>query len=142
MFMPSRASLAGAAALLLAAAPLAHAKTVSISGQFAAEGSATSQPTGHVTGSFDTVTRKLTYKITYHGLSGPVKAAHFHGPAAPGQTAGVLLPIPGPYHTGMHGTLTANDATTKALLAGQTYVNLHTAKYPMGEARAQISVGQ
>jgi hypothetical protein len=40
----------------------------------------------------------------------------------------------------MHGQLNANSATEKALLAGMTYVNLHTEKYPMGEARAQVKV--
>lgn len=128
-------------ALLLAVAPMAQAKTVNISGSFMSEGAATTTPAGTVSGTFDTTTDKVTYHITYSGLSGPVSAAHFHGPAAPGEEAGVLLPIPGPYESGMHGTITANAATAKALLAGKTYVNLHTAKYPMGEARAQITAG-
>jgi hypothetical protein len=54
--------------------------------------------------------------------------------------AGVLLPIHGPYSSGMHGTGMANAVTEKDMLAGMTYVNLHTAKYPMGEARAQVKV--
>jgi hypothetical protein len=52
----------------------------------------------------------------------------------------VMLPIPGPYKSGMSGTVTANAAMAKALCSGMTYVNLHTAKYPMGEARAQVKV--
>ena len=50
----------------------------------------------------------------------------------------MLLAIPGPYRSGMHGTLTAGPEAAKALLAGQTYVNLHTLAYTNGEARAQI----
>jgi CHRD domain len=141
MPISTRATLASAAALFLAFAPMASAKVVKISGTFGPEGAATTKPTGHVTGTFNTVTDKVTYRITYAGLSGAVIASHFHGPAAPGQSAPVMLPIPGPYRSGMHGTLTANAVTAKALLAGQNYVNLHTKKYPMGEARAQISAG-
>jgi hypothetical protein len=142
MHLSARAIPPLAAVLLLAAAPLAQAKLVKFSGTFAPEGAATTMPTGHVHGTFNTVTDKVTYHIVYAHLSGPVIAAHFHGPAAPGQEAGVLLPIPGPYHSGMHGTLTANAATATALLAGKTYVNLHTTAYPMGEARAQVTPGQ
>ncbi len=130
-----------AATLALGLVSFAQAKTVDISGTFATEGAAVTKPTGHLTGTLNTVTDHVTYKITYSGLSGPVVAAHFHGPAAAGQEAGVMLPIPGPYMSGMHGTLTANAAfTEKAMLAGMTYVNLHTSKYPMGEARAQVKV--
>ena len=128
-----------AAAMFLAAAPLAQAKMVKFSGEFGPENGATTKPTGHVRGVLNTVTDKVTYHIYYAHLSGPVVMSHFHGPAMPGQDAGVLLPIPGPFHSGMHGTLTANAETVKALLAGQTYVNLHTKAYLAGEARAQIT---
>jgi len=140
MQLSTRAAIPLAAAFMLGFVPLAQAKTVKIWGTFVTEGAATTKPTGHVTGTFNTVTDKVTYKITYSRLSGPVKAAHFHGPAGPGAEAPVMLPIPGPYKSGMRNTLTADPATAKALLAGQTYVNLHTAAYPMGEARAQVKV--
>ncbi len=135
--------LAMPAAALLALAPLgsaAYAKTVDFSGHFKAEGTATTSPTGEVRGTLNTKTGLVTYTITYSGLSGPVVAAHFHGPAAQGVTAPVLLPIPGPYSSGMHGELKADAATEKAMLRDRTYVNLHTQKYPMGEARAQVKI--
>lgn len=135
-----QAALPLAAAFLLALAPLAQAKVDKISGTFGPEGSETVTPSGTLAGTFDTTTDKVTYRITYRGLTGAVVAAHFHGPAGPGQEAGVMLPIPGPYASGMSGTLTANAATAKALLAGKTYVNLHTKAHPMGEARAQVMV--
>ena len=140
MYLNTRSAIPLATAFLLGFTTLAQAKTVKIWGTFVSEGTATTKPVGHVSGTFDTVTDKVTYKITYSGLSGPVKAAHFHGPAGPDTSAPVMLPIPGPYVSGMHNTLTADAATTKALLAGQTYVNPHTAAYPMGETRAQIKV--
>ena len=47
-------------------------------------------------------TKKLTYTMTYSGLTGPATAAHFHGPAAAGANAGVVVPIgtnpPSPTH--------------------------------------------
>jgi hypothetical protein len=141
MNLSPRALAPLAAAMLLAAAPLAQAKLVKFSGTFGPEHGATTKPTGHVRGVFNTVTDMVTYHIYYAHLSGPVLMAHFHGPAKVGQDAGVLLPIPGPYQSGMHGSLIANPETAKALLDGETYVNLHTKAYIKGEARAQIHVG-
>ena len=139
MHFSLRTTIPLAAALVLGLAPLAQARTVTLSGSFVAEGGATTTPAGQFTGTLDTMSNKVTYTITYSGLSGPVTASHFHGPATAQQTAGVLLPIPGPYSSGMTGTLKANSATVKDILNGETYVNLHTAKYPMGEARAQVT---
>jgi hypothetical protein len=34
---------------------------------------------------YDAATKKLTWKVTYSGLSGPATAAHFHGPAVAGK---------------------------------------------------------
>src|ERR1700760_2987729 len=38
---------------------------------------------------YDAATKKMTWKLTYSGLSGPATAAHFHGPAEAGKNAGV-----------------------------------------------------
>jgi hypothetical protein len=138
MNLSIRTAIPLAAAFMLATIPLAQAKTVNLTGSFVTEGSATTTPSGDVAGTLDTMSGKVTYTITYSGLSGPVTASHFHGPATAEQTAGVMLPIPGPYKSGMQGAVTANSATVKAILDGMTYVNLHTTAYPMGEARAQI----
>ena len=128
-----------AAAAMLAAGPAAFAKTMPLVGNFSAEHGTKTTPIGMVKGTLNTGTDMLTYTITYSGLSGPVQAAHFHGPAAPGAEAGVLVPIPGPYHSGMTGKTKVTAADAKDILAGQTYVNLHTAAEPNGEARAQVN---
>ena len=125
------AGLGGGAAL---------AKTLPVHGHFAAEAPATTTPTGAVAGSFDTATDTLTYSITYDGLSGPVVAAHFHGPAKLGAAAGVMKPIDGPYDSPIKGTVTLDSSQAKALEHGMVYVNLHTAADPNGEARAQLHV--
>ncbi len=40
-----------------------------------------SSGTGSVTVTYDSASKKLTWKGTYSGLTGPATAAHFHGPA-------------------------------------------------------------
>jgi len=49
---------------------------------------------------YDTASKKLTWKVTFSGLSGAATAAHFHGPAEAGKNAGVAVPIPGTVSAG------------------------------------------
>ena len=128
------------ATALLALSTAAMAKDVSLSGDFAGENGATGTPSGHVEATLDTVTHKLQYTINYDGLSGPVVIAHFHGPAQPGVSAGVMKLVPGPYVSGMSNSVTIDAATQSAMISGMTYVNLHTHAHPKGEARAQMKV--
>jgi hypothetical protein len=44
--------------------------------------------TGSASGSVDDVSGDLAWNISFAGLTGPVTAMHFHGPAAPGVNAG------------------------------------------------------
>ena len=87
----------------------------------------------------DTTKNTLSYRFEDNGLTGPVNAIHLHGPAAEGEDAGVIAPIPGPYQTRMTGTLTLTADQVKDVLAGKSYINLHTEKFPSGEARAQLT---
>ena len=69
---------------------------------------------------------------------GDAKAAHFHGPAAPGANAGVEVPIPvGP--SPMKGTATLTDAQMADFLGGKIYVNIHTEANKGGEIRGQLT---
>jgi hypothetical protein len=129
-----------AAVAMMAFSGAAMAKTVMLEGQFGAEGLPGSTPSGMVTASLNTSTDVLKYSISYAGLSGPVLAAHFHGPAGVGKNAKVLVPIKGPYMSGMSGMAKVTPAVAKDLMMGMTYVNLHTKMAPMGEARAQMVV--
>ena len=56
----------------------------------------TTSGTGTADLDYDAATKKLSWKVSYSGLSGPATAAHFHGPAEVGKNAGVAVPIPGP----------------------------------------------
>lgn len=86
----------------------------------------------------DTATKTLTYTVTFDGLSGQATAAHFHGPAAKGVNAGVVVPLSSPVVSPDHGTATLTDAQIKDLEAGNWYVNVHTAANPGGEIRGQV----
>jgi hypothetical protein len=96
-----------------------------------------SKATGQVTATYDTASKKLSWKGSYSGLSGPATAAHFHGPAPAGKNAGVMVPI-NPHGPSFTGSATLNDAQANALMAGQIYVNVHTASNKAGEIRGQM----
>jgi hypothetical protein len=98
----------------------------------------TAAGTGTVTATYDTATKKFTWKGSYSGLTGPATAAHFHGPAAAGKNAGVLVPI-SPNGPSFEGSATLNDAQAKALMDGDIYVNIHTAANKAGEIRGQLT---
>ena len=100
--------------------------------------STTGQGTGNLTATYDTASKKLAWKGTVSGLSGNASAAHFHGPAEAGKNAGVLIPAPGVTTGAFEGSATLTDDQAKALMAGQTYFNVHTAANPSGEIRGQV----
>lgn len=94
---------------------------------------------GTIDTTFDKSTNVLTWTVTYSGLSGPVTAGHFHGPAAAGANAGVAVPFTGNLSSPISGKATLTAAQVADLTAGRWYVNLHTAKHPGGEIRGQLT---
>ena len=99
----------------------------------------TSAGTGTADIDWDAATKKLSWKLTYSGLSGPATAAHFHGPAEPGKNAGVAVAIPNATSSPVEGSATLTDAQASDLAAGKYYVNVHTAANPGGEIRGQVT---
>jgi CHRD domain len=92
--------------------------------------------TGTFTGTL--VGRRLTWKVTYKGLTGKAMQAHIHM-GRPGKSGNVLVPLcPPGCRSGMHGTKTVSSAIRDAIEHGRTYVNVHTAKNPAGEIRGQV----
>ncbi len=88
---------------------------------------------------YDAASKKLTWKLTYSGLSGPATAAHFHGPAETGKNAGVAVAIPNAGASPVDGSAVLTDAQAADLLAGKYYINIHTAANPGGEIRGQVT---
>jgi CHRD domain-containing protein len=94
--------------------------------------------TGTFTGTMSR--RKLTWKMTFKGMSGPVVAAHIHigkkGKANPAPAVALC----GPCKNGQTGKVTIPDSVERVMDAGGAYVNVHTAKNQAGEIRGQIVV--
>ena len=97
-----------------------------------------SKGTGTVTATYDTSSKKLTWKGSYSGLTGPATAAHFHGPAPVGKNAGVAIPI-SPNTSPFEGSATLTDKQAQELMAGEWYANIHTAANKAGEIRGQVT---
>ena len=87
---------------------------------------------------YDPASKKLSWKVTYSGLSGPATAAHFHGPAEAGKNGGVAVAIPNATSSPAEGSATLTDAQAADLTGGKYYVNIHTAANPGGEIRGQV----
>jgi hypothetical protein len=101
-----------------------------------------STATGTLEASLNRDTHLLRWTVAYSGLTGPVKAAHFHGPAVIGQNAGVSIPFSGSLGSPIEGQATLTPEQAADLLAGKWYVNLHTANFPGGEIRGQASLNK
>ena len=134
----SVATLAFAGALAFASPSMAAMMTfkANLSGKTEVPPNATAGK-GEVTATYDSDSKKLTWKGDYSGLTGPATAAHFHGPAPAGKNAGVMIPI-APATSPLDGSATLNDAQAKALMDGDMYVNVHTAENKGGEIRGQL----
>ena len=96
-----------------------------------------SSGTGTLTATYDTASKKLSWKGSYSGLTGPASAAHFHT-GEPGKNGGVALPIT-PNASPFEGSATLTDAQAADLLAGKWYVNVHTEANKGGEIRGQVT---
>ena len=99
----------------------------------------TSAATGSADIDYDAASKKLSWKVTYSGLSGPATAAHFHGPAEGGKNAGVAVAIPNAGSSPVEGSATLTDAQAADLAGGKYYINIHTAANPGGEIRGQVT---
>jgi hypothetical protein len=135
-------SAAGAA--LLASGTPGYAATTTFKADLKGSSEVPSNTTagsGTVTMTFDPATKKLDWTGSYSGMTGPVTAAHIHGPAEAGKNATVVLwlstkgePFPSPFA----GSATLTDPQAADLMAGLYYVNVHTKANPAGEIRGQL----
>ena len=132
------AAFALTAAVLLAGPASAEKFKATLSGKSEVPPNA-STATGTADIDYDPSTKKISWKLTYSGLSGPATAAHFHGPAETGKNAGVAVAIPNAGSSPAEGSATLTDAQAADLEAGQYYVNVHTAANPGGEIRGQVT---
>jgi hypothetical protein len=94
---------------------------------------------GSATIDLDTVADTLTYDIECSGLSSMENGSHIHGNAPPGNNAGILHSLPpGSPKIGVWNYAPEEEY---GILAGLTYINIHTENNPSGEIRGQIEGG-
>jgi hypothetical protein len=97
-------------------------------------------PSGSATLDVNTITGDVTVSGSYSGMTSNVSASHLHGLAGPGQATGVIFGFN--VSGGTAGTFTGANLLSAenlgGLLAGQTYLNVHTATNGPGEIRGQV----
>jgi hypothetical protein len=90
----------------------------------------------------NTTNKQLCYAISYQGLTTAEILAHFHGPAAPGQNAGIVFdisPSPSPLGSPKQGCVgPLNKQQMRDLRNGLYYINIHTTQFTGGEIRGQV----
>ncbi len=133
-------SLAGAALLL--AISSANADSFDLSASIdGAQAGTDSGGSGSATMTYDDVSNLFSWDIQWV-LDGAISVAHFHGPAEPGQTAGVEVnfgSISGLVSPSV-GSATLDEAQEADLLAGLWYINIHSDIEPGGEVRGQVVI--
>ena len=100
--------------------------------------------TGSATLVLDDVANTLDVSLTFSGLVSATTNAHIHCCAPPGMTAGVIIPFAPPFPLGVtSGSMTNTFAITAAQVlqveSGDSYINIHTDMFPLGEIRGQIN---
>jgi hypothetical protein len=137
-------SFAVGAALLTSVTP-SRAETLKFKADLTGPGEVPpNQTAGHgtINVTYDPGTKQLSWDGSFAGLTGPATMAHFHGPAEPGKNAGVVIWISEkgqPFSSPFKGSATLTEDQATQLLAGQWYVNIHTAANPGGEIRGQLA---
>ena len=81
---------------------------------------------------------KLSWHLSFSHLTGKAVAAHIHL-GKKGTSGNVLVPLCAPCSRSAMGTVKLNAMELRDLKKAATYVNVHTAKYPNGEIRGQLS---
>lgn len=136
------ALLAAALACLLVSSMAARAEIIRLKADL--NGSAETPPTtsagvGALTGAYDTDSKKLTWRVTYSGLTSPAISAHFHGPAAVGKPGPIVVPAPVAVDKEpLEGSAILTETQAKDLLDGEIYFNIHTEINKAGEIRGQV----
>jgi hypothetical protein len=97
-----------------------------------------SKGSGSLTATYDDASKKLTWKGSTKGLTGPATAAHFHAGEL-GKNGAVVVPITGADKDAFEGSATLTDAQAADMMAGKWYVNVHTATNKGGEIRGQLT---
>ena len=94
---------------------------------------------GYVSVILDKLTNEVFLSGGFSGLTANATAAHIHQAAA-GTNGSVVVTLSATAGTSgsVTGSATVSQAIADAMIAGNTYVNIHNASFPGGELRAQL----
>jgi len=95
-----------------------------------------SPASGMATGLLDLATNTLCIHLEFSGLTAPQTAAHVHN-APPGVAGPVFLPLTFGSPSDTCGVI--SDAREADVVAGNSYVNVHSNNFPGGEIRGQLN---
>jgi hypothetical protein len=97
---------------------------------------------GSGTAFFDSTGLTLTLNVTFSGLTASTTASHIHtgavGVAGPVAVDTSPITTIGATSGTVSGTVSIASTHVANLLAGNTYLNIHTTAYPGGEIRGQL----
>jgi hypothetical protein len=132
---------------LVYGSPAAHAATASATLQGVNEVPPNASPATGTASITVTSSTTVSYTIAFSGLSSGATAAHIHI-GAPGVSGPVVVPLvlgtaAGNTTGTAAGTATVSSALAAALASnpGGYYVNVHSATFPGGEIRGQLTAG-
>ena len=75
---------------------------------------------GQLQATLDTTSAQLRWNVTYSGLSGPVTAGHFHGPAGKMENAGVAIGFKGGLDSPISGAEILTPTQMAELMDGKS----------------------
>ena len=94
---------------------------------------------GNADFSLDPESKRLTWTMSYQGLTSEAVAAHIHGPARPGYDAAVLIDLaPNGMSNPLQGSMVLTTEQIDYLLLRRCYINIDTRRNAAGEIRGQI----
>jgi CHRD domain len=120
-----------ATALAMAAAP-AEAETLSFKADLRAVAGTNSTATGAFTANYDTDSKKLIWRGSYHGIGTYATAATLFGP---GNVPAVRLRS---FDSPFRGTAILSEKQAADLMAGRWFILIRTSAFPNGELGGQI----
>jgi CHRD domain len=84
-------------------------------------------------------TLKLSWKVTYKGLTSKVTTVGLYGPENVGANAGQVVNFGNRGLTNpIQGSEVLSDGVFQYLITGRVYINIHTTRYKDGELRGQL----
>jgi hypothetical protein len=120
--------------------PAGKSITVKMSGANEVPGPGDADGTGTATVKFDTAKNQICYDLKVSGI-GTANGAHIHA-GATGKSGDVKVPLETPDAKGVaKSCATVDPAVLKEIMANPAgyYVNVHTAEYPNGAVRGQLT---